>query len=158
MHIGTCQSIFTYHTQEVTGNDEQDIEILGSYLFEAGDNGTPPGIELTNYNPSGDGNDNTIVPFPADPTTAFHSYTIAWLQSGTQYLFDGTPLKGPSQFTSVSASSIVVNHWTNGDHGFTQGPPATDAVMQLQRFYGYYAPPGEAGLPAGCAETDVCAV
>jgi hypothetical protein len=37
---------FTYHNSLST-SDEQDIEILGSYLYNTGSNGTPPGIELT---------------------------------------------------------------------------------------------------------------
>jgi hypothetical protein len=39
---------FTYHSQDGV-NDEQDIEMLGRTLFATGADGTPPGIELTNY-------------------------------------------------------------------------------------------------------------
>ncbi|KAH7108290.1 hypothetical protein BKA62DRAFT_17326 [Auriculariales sp. MPI-PUGE-AT-0066] len=161
---GTCQSIFTYHTQETGTDDEQDIEILSSYLFEAGDNGTPPGIELTNYNPSGGGNDNTIVPYPdansaTSPTSAFHNYTIAWIPAtGTRYYYDNQALNGPTKYTSANPSSIILNHWTNGDHGFTQGPPAQEAVMRVKRVTGFYAAPGETEMPAGCSEADVCVV
>ena len=70
--------------------DEQDIEVLGQSIDKPMANGTPAGIQLTNWDVSGlfcipsdtDGkpkntekNDNTVVPFPADPTAAFHNYT-----------------------------------------------------------------------------------
>jgi hypothetical protein len=42
----TCVQ-FTYHGQATGTQDEQDMEILGSYLYQKGDNGTPAGIELT---------------------------------------------------------------------------------------------------------------
>jgi hypothetical protein len=42
----TCVQ-FTYHGQATNTQDEQDMEILGSYLYQKGDNGTPAGIELT---------------------------------------------------------------------------------------------------------------
>ena len=32
--------------------DEQDIEMLGASLLKTGSNGTPPGIQLTNYDPT----------------------------------------------------------------------------------------------------------
>ena len=33
--------------------DEQDIEMLGSHLTKKGDTGTPPGIEMSNWDVSG---------------------------------------------------------------------------------------------------------
>jgi hypothetical protein len=38
---------FTFHDHDTNTQDEQDIEILSSYLNKPGDNNTPPGIELT---------------------------------------------------------------------------------------------------------------
>ena len=31
---------------------------------------------------------------------------------------------------SVNPSKLIINHWTNGDEGFTQGPPERDATMK----------------------------
>jgi len=70
-------------------HDEQDIEILGQSIKKPMPNGTPAGIQLTNWDvsesrlwldivneqPSQSKNDNRIVPFPTDPTAAFHNYT-----------------------------------------------------------------------------------
>ena len=42
---------FTYHANGTDG-DEQDIEMLGASLLEPAPHGTPPGIELTDWNVS----------------------------------------------------------------------------------------------------------
>lgn len=31
---------------------------------------------------------------------------------------------------SIHKSNFIINHWTNGDRGFTQGPPASDVNMK----------------------------
>lgn len=135
---GTCQAIFTYHDQDTGTQDEQDIEILGSYLYNTGSNGTPPGIELTNYDPTdpnNERNDYRIVPFTADPAAGFHNYTIAWLPGSTKYYMDSTALNSPTKYFSVNPSAFIVNHWTNGDSGFTQGPPTNTAVSKARLLF-----------------------
>jgi hypothetical protein len=93
VHCANHRLQFTYHNSD-SNSDEQDIEILSSYLYKTGSNGTPPGIELTvrspslhpphiltsrrqNYNPTnGGGNDYRIDAFTADPAAAYHNYTF----------------------------------------------------------------------------------
>ncbi|KAI9636234.1 concanavalin A-like lectin/glucanase domain-containing protein [Dioszegia hungarica] len=125
---GTCQSILTFHTNDGSGNsDEQDIEIIGS---KGADDGMPPVIELTNWNPAGKDNSHQSNPFPANPIDSFHNYTIAWLPNATTYQFDGQQLKAPAMYRSVNPSRLIMNNWSNGSPGFTLGPPAADNLMQ----------------------------
>ncbi|ORX34192.1 concanavalin A-like lectin/glucanase domain-containing protein [Kockovaella imperatae] len=156
---GTCQSMFTY--QAGTGNDEQDIEVIGQTIFDRGDNGTPAGVQLTNWDPNDSSNtvnDNVILPFPEDPTTSYHNYTIAWLPSGTKYYFDGGPLDSPTKYTSINPSKLIFNHWTNGDKGFTAGPPTQDVVFKVRALDWYYATPGQQDVLAGCTMDQACRV
>jgi len=158
---GTDQSIFTYHDSDTGTEDEQDVEILSSYLYDAGSNGTPAGIELTNWDPTDSTNtirDYEIDPFPSDPAAGFNDYTIAWLPSATTYYMNSYAFDSPTEYYSVNPSVIVMNHWTNGDPAFTQGPPTEDAVMQISSFQAYYSLSGATGLPNGCSESEVCAV
>lgn len=88
--------------------------MLGASLLAPSSNGTPAGIELTNYQPSDPSdsiNDNTIVPFPKDPTTGYHNYTLFWPNNGaqTQYYFDGGLLKSPTKYSSVNPSILILN-------------------------------------------------
>lgn len=40
---------FTYNLLQGAPGDEQDIEILGQTIFGTMENGTPPGVQLTNH-------------------------------------------------------------------------------------------------------------
>ena len=105
---------------------------------------TGPSLRQPN-DPNNALNNNTIVPFPADPTTSFHNYTIAWLNHTTQYYFDDSHLKSPVGYCesepvtgtkfdcgidSYNPSYLYLNNWSDADPAFTLGPPKTDVVMQ----------------------------
>ena len=158
---GTCQTMFTYHNESNGQQDEQDIEVLGAALMDAAPNGTPPGMEFTNWDPTDESNSerlNTIVAFPQDPTVAYHNYTIAWLTSGTSYYFDGTPANSPNGFSSKNPSKLLVSQWTDGDTEFTYGPPAQDAVMGVKALDYYYSLSAGETPPSGCTVEDACKV
>lgn len=107
--------------------------------------------------------DGTVVPFPAPPTTAFHNYTLFWPPASTtprqtSFLFDGTPLKTFERFTSVNPSGAYINHWSNGQESFTQGPPVGDAVLRVSGVAWYYSTEEVPGLPEGCTMQQACRV
>ncbi|WVQ81539.1 hypothetical protein IAT38_003663 [Cryptococcus sp. DSM 104549] len=158
---GTCQSIFTYTQDEGTGRDEQDIEMLGQSLMTKSDTGVEPGIQLTNWDPSGSGNDFLITPFTADPTTSYHNYTVGWLSGGTKYYFDGQELDSPSKYSSVNPSSVIINNWSNGESTFTQGPPTADVTLKVKSITFYYQTDSLSNYPAyptGCSASDACRI
>ncbi|OCF31351.1 hypothetical protein I316_06956 [Kwoniella heveanensis BCC8398] len=159
---GTCQAIFTYIGNEDVGRDEQDIEMLGQSLLTESETGVDPGIQLTNWSPTAAGeNDFGIVPFTADPTAAYHNYTIAWIPGGTKYYFDGAMLTSPAQYSSVNPSKVMINNWSNGDATFTQGPPTSDVVLKVSKLAYYYQTESLGSYPAypaGCTEAQACVV
>nr|XP_019047784.1 hypothetical protein I302_04401 [Kwoniella bestiolae CBS 10118]OCF26714.1 hypothetical protein I302_04401 [Kwoniella bestiolae CBS 10118] len=117
---GTCQAIFTYSADKDASVDEMDIEMV--YI--------EPGLQLTNHDPNGSGeNDFEINPFSNDPTAGFSDYTIGWFKDGPKYYYNGAVLTGPTKYPAVNPSNIVINNWSSGKPTFTQGPPGEDTVM-----------------------------
>ncbi|KAJ9112085.1 hypothetical protein QFC22_006384 [Naganishia vaughanmartiniae] len=162
--LGTCVGFFTYHADKkedkLGWEDEQDIEMLGESLFQAGSGG-PGGMMLTNYNPNtGESTtNNKLFPANVDPSTTFHDYTISWFPAGsnsntpkiTVYHFDGKPMaEKPGKSASTHPSRFIINHWTNGPNGWTGGPPNQDAVMTIKSVTMYY---DEATLPIDATST-----
>ncbi|WVR09774.1 hypothetical protein IAU60_006850 [Kwoniella sp. DSM 27419] len=157
---GTVQSIFTYTIDEGVGRSEQDIEMLGQSFMKASDI-ADAGIQLTNWDPKWSGTDFKITPFPANPTTDYHKYTIGWMPKKTTYYFDDKAIDGPSKFRSVDPSQVVINHWTNGDPGFTEGPPKKDLVMKVKSLAFYLQEESldhYPALPNGCSLEQACRV
>ncbi|KAJ9112853.1 hypothetical protein QFC19_000408 [Naganishia cerealis] len=156
---GTCQAQFTYIDEAgyPLAGDEQDIEMLGQTLDE--------GIVLTNWNPETyhTQSEGTVIPFPSPPTTSFHNYTIFWPPASssprlTSYYFDSQLLHTMSSYVSVHPSRAYMNHWTNGQASFTQGPPVGDAVLQVAAVAWYYSTQQVPGLPIGCTMEQACVV
>ena len=48
------------------------------------------------------------------------------------YSVDGGPKTNLSTDVPTSEGLFIVNLWTNGDEGFSRGPPAREAVMYIQ--------------------------
>lgn len=63
---------FTYNMLQGAPGDEQDIEILGHTIFDKMPNGTPPGIQLTNWD---------VRSFPLSLRFASDSFVLLHLSS-----------------------------------------------------------------------------
>ncbi|WVW86219.1 hypothetical protein I302_108261 [Kwoniella bestiolae CBS 10118] len=153
---GTCQSLFTYTTIEGT-SDELDMEMLGNNIFKPGQNGDQ-GIGLSNYQPDG-AKDGAHAAYPNDPTADFNRYTIGWFSDSNKFYYNDEELKGPEPHLPVNPCSIVINNWSNGDPGFTQGPPAQDNILQVRKLEYYYQTEEHSIYPAlapGCSVENAC--
>lgn len=117
--------------------------------------------------------EETVAPFPADPTTAPHKYEIDWFPttcSGavnafrqTRYRYDGALLNAPSRFSSTHPSNFILNLWSNGDKYFSAGPPTSDVVVTIKKVTAYYDKPnkvdnGACIQQAACTMATACAV
>jgi hypothetical protein len=179
---GTCQALFTYidETNVPKAGDEQDIEIRPRLMDK--------GIQLTNWNQEYvfvcpiHRNPNlsrslpvrvsssyhmqsvgTWEPFPSEPTTAFHNYTIFWPPADlsprqTSHYFNGQLLKTFDKYVSVNPSSARLSNWSNGQLSFTQGPPVSDSVLDVELLAYYYSTAQVPGLPSGCTTEQACRV
>ncbi|KAK3109480.1 hypothetical protein LTR53_017233 [Teratosphaeriaceae sp. CCFEE 6253] len=133
---GTCGAFFFYHddSQEIdmeflSRQQQSKQHVLNLVLqspasVSAGDDaaGTP-----------------SFVPYQLslDPTADFHEYRFDWLPGRVDMYADGVWLHSFSSNTSGrvvpdSPGAIHLIHWSNGDPGWSGGPPAQDAALEVQ--------------------------
>ena len=55
-------------------------------------------------------------------------------------------------------SDVIINHWSAGIEGFTEGPPVKAVVMKVKGATLYYKTPSKSKLPAGCSLSQACKV
>ncbi|KAK4988228.1 hypothetical protein LTR50_004054 [Elasticomyces elasticus] len=143
---GTCAAFFWYRndTQEI------DLEFLSSQLNTSlstsplnlvvqsplsaslGYNAAPtPGFKL--------------YPLPFRPDTGYHEYRFDWRPSRIDFYADGAWLhafiddgSGGGASVPDAPGRLVINHWSNGDAGWSAGPPATDAVLSVSYVKAYF--------------------
>ncbi|KAL6720509.1 hypothetical protein ACLMJK_002433 [Lecanora helva] len=131
---GTCHGSFFYKTD----NQETDIEILTKDLAT--------GAHYTNQNVAGNGPSTTITgALPSDATTNYHEYRLDWIPGKTLFYLDGVLQKTLTANVPSVAGEWIWNNWSNGDSGWTSGPPTADNVMKIQRIDMYYNRTGNAG-------------
>ncbi|KAI0717293.1 concanavalin A-like lectin/glucanase domain-containing protein [Cerioporus squamosus] len=127
---GVCHGFFTYE------NDcqESDIEILTSH-FTTGNEKITPGLQLTNQATSCNSSQNTrdAIPYPADPTTGEHEYTLEWSRKSTKYYFDGALIATMDTNVPSEPSAFLWNSWSSGNVNWTSGPPTEDSILRISK-------------------------
>ncbi|KAI5449255.1 hypothetical protein NCC49_005171 [Naganishia albida] len=166
---GTCMGMFTTHAdpwdRPLGWKDEQDVEILGGNLFQ-GNEFQPSGIQMYNWDPKSGAKAQGLEPFPTgiDPSATFNTYSIAWFPTTsdsnparlTEYRFNNCLINGPRQFSSTNPSSLLINHWSNGDGRWSGGPPSQDVYMIIKRVVVYYDKPAKIASGTGVLKTTTC--
>ncbi|KAI3607687.1 concanavalin a-like lectin glucanase [Moniliophthora roreri] len=129
---GVVFGFFTY----INDNQEQDIEFLSSDVdyYQHVYYTNQPG-RLPNGNLSKD-----VVISGADFTT-FGTHRFDWLPSKTTYSYAGSGLTSSRTITKnvpTTPSESILNVWSNGDPGFSKGPPQADAIATVQWVHLYF--------------------
>lgn len=78
-----------------------------------------------------------ILPFPA--SKGYHDYRFDWLPDRVEFYVDGTwiaAMTGPG--VPQSPGYLMLNHWSNGDAGWSGGPPTEDAKMTVSYVKAYF--------------------
>ncbi|KAJ6461335.1 concanavalin A-like lectin/glucanase domain-containing protein [Mycena sanguinolenta] len=130
---GAVFGFFTY----ISGTQEQDIEFLSSdtnYYQQVHYTNQPGNV---NGNPDPDAAKDIVVP-GADFTT-FGVHRIDWLPASTTYSYSGnsdsgTPITSTTTITKnvpTTPSEFIINVWSNGDPGWSHGPPTADAIATV---------------------------
>ncbi|KAI0195146.1 glycoside hydrolase, family 16 [Xylaria flabelliformis] len=137
---GTCSAFFWYQndTQEI------DIEFL-SAQFDKAKGIFPVNLVLQSKEAAAAGYNaaNTTgmrrVNLPFDPTTDFHEYRFDFLPDKVFFYADGDLL---SEMTGSSvpttAGHLLLSHWSNGNPGWSHGPPTVDAVTTVSYVKAYF--------------------
>ncbi|KAI1106880.1 glycoside hydrolase family 16 protein [Jackrogersella minutella] len=137
---GTCSAFFWYmnDTQEI------DIEFL-SWEFNRDNNTFPVNLVLQSQESKDAGFDASKtgdfkkVNLPFDPTAAFHEYRIDFLPDRVRFYADAA-LLAEMNGTGVpsTAGNLQVSHWSNGNAGWSQGPPGADATTTVSYVKAYF--------------------
>ncbi|KAI5260804.1 concanavalin A-like lectin/glucanase [Aureobasidium subglaciale] len=139
---GTCAAFFWYR------NDSQEIDM--EYLSrQASGSGSSP-INLVIQSPaSADANYNAINTstfrvqnLPFEPSTGYHEYRFDWTPERIVFFADGKPLQEFENTFDGDApnapGTLMLNHWSTGNAGWSGGPPAEDAVLTLSYVKAYF--------------------
>ncbi|KFH48231.1 Beta-glucanase-like protein [Hapsidospora chrysogenum ATCC 11550] len=129
---GVCNGMFFFESD----NQETDIEWLSDP--ESISNGGTRKLWLTNQDTDGNGKTYLAIDPPSDPTSTEHEYRIDWTEGLVRWFVDGQQVWETTDDVPSVPGPWVFNNWSNGDKGWSAGPPAQDAVFKIQSIEMYY--------------------
>ncbi|OBZ80527.1 Xylanase/beta-glucanase, partial [Choanephora cucurbitarum] len=71
-------------------------------------------------------------PLDLDPSVDYHEYRFDWFPHQTIFYIDGIERYRISQHVLAKPARVMLNHWTDGNPNFSQGPVKQNAVMSVK--------------------------
>lgn len=124
---GVCFGFFTFYSN----TQEADIEFLSA------DTNAAHTVHYTNQPGQTAGATETVTLGP-NLQTSFNEHRIDWLPDVVNYYLNGGQTGSISIQVPDTPSFVLANVWSNGDPGWTQGPPTADAVATIQNIKLYF--------------------
>jgi beta-glucanase (GH16 family) len=127
-------------------NDSQEIDFEAlSYQFNSQNNTFPMNLVLQSQQSARQGFTTAasgnwkVLNLPFDPTDGFHEYRIDFIPGNVIYYGDGQVL-AIINTTAVPTSPghLILSQWSNGDSGWSTGPPLQRAVSTVGYIKGYF--------------------
>lgn len=75
---------------------------------------------------------------PFRPDGDFHEYRFDWIPGSISYYADDVLLRVFTKDIPNSPGHMVLNHWSNGDAGWSAGPPVQDTAITIQYTHLYF--------------------
>lgn len=79
---------------------------------------------------------------PFKPSDGYHEYRFDWTPERIVFFADGCPLQEFENTFDGDApdapGTLMLNHWSTGNAGWSGGPPAQDAVLTLSYVKAYF--------------------
>lgn len=140
---GTCGAFFWFR------NNSQEIDL--EYLsWEQAPNATwkstfhpinlvnqSPESAAAGYNAAGTP-DFLVFPLLFDPSTSFHEYRFDWTSERVSFYADGVWIHDMMNSVPNEPGQLFLNHWSNGDPGWSGGPPKQDALLTVSYVKAYF--------------------
>ena len=116
---------------------ESDIEWLSDPASQS--NNGQAKLWFTNQNVDGNGPStySNILP-PADATEVEHEYRTDWYADHVAFYVDGEQKWSTTENVPSTPGSWIWNNWSDGDPGWSAGPPAQDALFKIRNITMYY--------------------
>ncbi|KAL8811932.1 MAG: hypothetical protein Q9223_007416 [Gallowayella weberi] len=129
---GTCGSMFWMEKKAEAPKQEIDVELL-SYQ----DTASSPDNEIHFVNHGGlGGHLKPHVSF--HPSDGYHEYRFDWSPGRVAFYTDGKHVGDLTDGVPSNPGNLLLNHWSNGNAGWTQGPPKQDALMTVAYVKAYF--------------------
>ncbi|EME48172.1 glycoside hydrolase family 16 protein, partial [Dothistroma septosporum NZE10] len=143
---GTCAAFFFY----LSDSREIDMEFLSKQQQPArpGHSSSPAGgavnlvlqspqsAEVGYVDPSSP--DFALQDLAFKPQEGYHEYRFDWLPDRVEFYADGTVLQTMRENVPSQAGAVHLSHWSNGNAGWSGGPPREDAVMVVSYVKAYF--------------------
>ena len=76
---------------------------------------------------------------PFDPTKGFHEYRFDFVPGEVYFYADGREIgKIRSDAVPTSSEHLILQHWSNGNSGWSGGPPAQDTFITVRYVKAYF--------------------
>lgn len=72
------------------------------------------------------------------PSDGYHEYRFDWLPTRVSFYADGKYLQSFTDNVPTSPGHLVLSHWSNGNSGWSAGPPEVDALMTVSYVKAYF--------------------
>ncbi len=136
--------LISSHLQYFNDTQEIDMEFLSAQFNK--DNGSfPVNLVLQSAESKKAGFDASAtkdfkrVNLPFDPTTDFHEYRFDYLEKKVVFYADGKELvQMDGSSVPTSPGHLLLSHWSNGNPGWSRGPPKTDATTTISYVKAYF--------------------
>lgn len=84
------------------------------------------------------GKDYQMPALPFDPTTGFHEYRIDYLPNKIIFYGDRQVIGVMNTTVDPQPGHLILTHWSNGDKGWSGGPPPETAVLSVGYVRAYF--------------------
>jgi len=79
-----------------------------------------------------------IASLPFVPTSDFHEYRFDWFPNYVVFYADGQMLQTLNWTYPMAPGHLSINHWSNGNSYWSQGPPQVDALLTVKYVKAYF--------------------
>lgn len=124
---------------DISSNDTQEIDI--EYLSK---NASIVHQIIQTADAAAKGFDASSTPDSKEWSSVFelaqdyHEYRFDWLPDRVEYYLDGLLTFTLTEEVPNSPGHLMLSHWSNGNAGWSMGPPEEDAVLTVSYVKAYY--------------------
>lgn len=134
---GTCGAFFFYRDD----TSEIDMEFLSKQQLP-----NNASVNLVIQSPENGGLGYTApgspnfahVSLPRDPSSAYIEYRFDWLPGRVDFFADNKLVKSMTENIPTAPGRLHISHWSNGNPGWSAGPPSSDAVLTVSYVKAYF--------------------